>query len=249
MKGRIVILLSVVLSVVTFTGCAKDDLKEAQATIQEYEAEIASLNTQVTELEDKLQSQSGINGDSETSISSYNKEAEVEEVGDVSSKVQVDGYLEYSGCFQAPNTASINLLSTATITPSNNWSVRIDGTTSYYTHPSGVVGVIKMSNISDEVSEEYYKSDFIDPFLNALPHEGEKTTRIYVDTTYSGITTETAVTGNEKPSILKFGVFGKGSTACAYCFYYEGKRDATKSELVDSLIKSMTLEKKTVRVE
>lgn len=234
---------------IALTGCARQDLEQAQATIAEYETEIADLNTQISDLETKLQERSGINGDSETSISSYSTEAELEEVGDVSSKIQIDGYLEYSGSYQAPNTASISLLSTATITPSNNWSVRIDGTSSYYSHPSGVVGVIKMSNIDEEVPEQYYKSDFIDPFLGALPHEGEKTTRIYVDTKYAGITTETSITGNETPSILKFGVFGKGSTACTYCFYYEGKRDATKSELVDTLIKSMTLEKREVRVE
>lgn len=243
-KIGIALVLSLVLS-----GCDNKELEEAQKQISVLTEERDSLSLQLQDMSEQLTSLQGIDTETTTSITSYSTVANVNTVEDVSAKIQVDGLLEYSGSFQAPNTASINLLETATIIPSSNWSVRIDGTTSYYSHPSGVNGVIKMSNITNEVDEIYYQSDFIDPFLKALPSDGVKTTRIYVDTKYAGLSTETAITQNENPAILKFGVFGRGTTSCVYCFYYDGKKDVTKSELIDGLIKSMTIEKRGVRVE
>lgn len=248
MKQRLMT-VGIALIVLGLSACSNAELEETQAVLADTQQENADLQAQIAELTTKLQAQEGINTGSETAITSFNTEADVEAVGDVGSRIQVDGLLEYSGSYQAPNTSSVNLLDTASIAPSSNWSIRLEGTTSYYSHPSGVVGVIKMSNISSEIDEMYYQEDLIDPFLNALPHDGSKTSRIYVDTTYAGLATETSITANEEPAILKFGVFGKGTTACVYCFYYDGKKDATKSELVDTLIKSMYIEKRQVKVE
>lgn len=247
MKKRVIPIALVML--IGLSACNGGALEEAEAQIADLQAENEDLYTQIEELSLELEEKSGIDSESETGISSYDTEANVETVEDVSSKVQVDGLLEYTNSYQAPNTACINLLDTATIAPSSNWSVRMDGTTSYYSHPAGVVGVIKMSNIDSEIDEIYYEDDLINPFLDALPHDGVKTSRIYVDTKYAGLTTETSITNDGEPAILKFGVFGRGTTACVYCFFYDGKKDATKSELVDTLIKSMYMEKKQVKLE
>ena len=248
MKKRVTVVMVALMSI-GLSACSGDELEETKVALATVQQETSDLQAQVADLTTKLQDQEGIDTESETSIASYDTEANVENVGDVSTRVRVDGLLEYSGSYQAPNTSSINLLDTASISPSSNWSIRLEGTTSYYSHPSGVVGVIKMSNIESEIDSYYYQEDLIDPFLNALPHTGSKTSRIYVDTKYAGLATETSTTTNEEPAILKFGVFGKGTTACVYCFYYDGKKDATKSELVDTLIKSMYVEKRQVKVE
>lgn len=233
---------------VGLSACGENVDYETQ--IAELQTENDSLYAEIEELQSQLDDKSGIDTESPTTISSYNTEAEVEEVGNVTSKVQVDGLLEYTGAVQAPNTASINLLDTATIEPTNNWSIRMDGTTTYYSHPAGVVGVIKMSHIDDEIPSEYYEDEFIKPFLDALPQNGvSRTSRIYVDTKYAGISAEASLSSSETPAILKFGVFGRNETACVYCFYYEGKKDATKSELVDTLIKSMKVNKLEVKIE
>ena len=240
------VLLSAMLAL---TGCSNKELEEANATIAQLTEENESLNAQVTELLQDMEDNSGISTDSETTISSYSTTPEVNTVDDLNSIVHIDGLLEYTNSYQAPNTSSINLVDSATITPSANWSVRIDGTTSYYSHPTGVLGTIKMSNMDSEVDSIYYQEDFIDPFLQALPHDGVKTSRIYVNTKYAGLSTETSIQSNQQPAILKFGVFGRGQTACVYCFYYPGKMDVTKSELVDTLIGSMSMEQGDVKVE
>ena len=97
------VLLSAMLAL---TGCSNKELEEANATIAQLTEENESLNAQVTELLQDMEDNSGISTDSETTISSYSTTPEVNTVDDLNSIVHIDGLLEYTNSYQAPNTST-----------------------------------------------------------------------------------------------------------------------------------------------
>lgn len=245
---RLVLGTQVALCLLGLTGCGdKVDTEQLQAQIQQDAQDKQQLEEQVAELQEQLDKVNGINEDN-TSITSYDTESQTGEVKDVDSLIQTDGVLEYTGSYQAPNTGSLNLTDSISIVPANSWTLKLDGSKTYFSHPQGVYGVIKITSIDEEVDSAYYEDELMNPFLEALQSTGSKVDRIYVDTHYAGLSAEVVTTSNGEPSILKCGVFGKGNNACVYCFYYAGKKDATKSDLVDSLLNSMTFNRGKVSV-
>ena len=248
MKSAVMLSLILASGVVGLTGCGdKVNVEELQAQIEQDASDKKALEEQVSDLQAQLDKANGMNDDS-TSICSYDTESQTGEVKDVDSLVQTDGVLEYTGSYQAPNSGSLNLTDSISVVPSNSWTMKIDGSKTYFSHPQGVYGVIKISSIDEEVDSAYFEDELMNPFLEALQSSGSKVDRIYVDDHYAGLSAEVVTTSNDKPSILKCGVFGKGTNACVYCFYYAGKKDNTKSDLVDSLLNSMTFNRGKVSV-
>ena len=166
------VMLSLILA--GLTGCGdKVNVEELQAQIEQDASDKKALEEQVSDLQAQLDKANGMNDDS-TSISSYDTESQTGEVKDVDSLVQTDGVLEYTGSYQAPNSGSLNLTDSISVVPSNSWTMKIDGSKTYFSHPQGVYGVIKISSIDEEVDSAYFEDELMNPFLELYKVQGAK---------------------------------------------------------------------------
>lgn len=258
-KSTVTKLTAITLTIALgLTGCgttggssgADIDWETEYATLdsqyKELQDEKGTLQAQVDELSEQLKNMNGVAPDNANGIESLNLPSDYQ-FNEVGSKIQFQWALKYPTGSQAPNTSKVQLYQGCTIDPSNNWIVQMDGTTTRYNHPQGISGEIAIQIYEEEASESTYEEEIMGPFIELLDTTVDPFTySIFVDDKLCGkcSTAIINVDNNEAgqdTAILKFGIFGYKGVAVSYCFYYDGKMDKTKTELVDSLIRSIRL--------
>lgn len=240
--------------IISLTGCtsggdsAQINWEEEYASLdQQYSAlqsENSTLTSQVNELSEQLKSMNGVAPDNANGVDSVNLPSEYQ-FNEVGSKIQFQWALKYPTGSQAPNTSKVQLYQGCTIDPSNNWIVQMDGTTTRYNHPQGISGEIAIQTYEDEANESSYEEEIMGPFIELLDTSVDPFMySIFVDDKLCGKCSTAIINidnneAGQDTAILKFGILGYKGVALSYCFYYEGKMDRTKTELIDSLIRSI----------
>lgn len=245
--------LCVLASTVIVSGCSgkqegptyeelQQQVKELSAANMAYEDDIAALERTIAGLSDTDKFPYSI---ADVEDGSGNKTFK-----SVNGKILFSKELTYPGSTQAPNTSGIKLSDKFTIKPSDNWIVQMNGTTTKYRHPNGVYGTVKVIRISDPVKTDKLKEESVIPFVDAVPHTTEpEYDEIYFDDRSRGMQVTLNILNNSKPALVKSGVCGIGETGLVYTFYYDGDRDSAKTELINSLLRSVMYGSQTMNVD
>lgn len=243
--------------VTSLTGCGSSagsdvaiDWEAEYATLDSQysnlQSEYSEMSAQVSELTEQLKSMNGVAPDNANGVDSINLPSDYQ-FNEVGSRIQFQWALKYPTGSQAPNTSKVQLYQGCTIDPSNNWIVQMDGTTTRYNHPQGISGEIAIQIYDDEASESSYEEEIMGPFIELLNTTVDPFMySIFVDDRLCGKCSTAIINidnneAGQDTAILKFGILGYKGVAISYCFYYDGKMDRTKTELVDSLIRSIRL--------
>lgn len=249
-KSLVCLALAAILSV-GVTGCKKD----SGPTIEEVQAEntmmmnmLAEKETQIEQLNNTVQSLMGSDGPA-TAISEVADGTGNKTFNSIGGKIIFPTNLEYKNSVQGPNTSSIKLSDRITIVPSDNWVIQMNGTTTKYSHPNGIYGTIKVSAIDEAFKNEVIDEEVMTPFLNSIPSTKCEKGTVYLEQTERGLYADLNILNNGKPAVMKCGVMGYIDTAMVYTFYYEGDYDATKDELINSLLKTIKVGQQQLRIE
>lgn len=253
MRKSAMIGLYALSTVIILSGCGK---KPEGPTYEELQQQVAELSSANMAYEDDIAAlERTIAGLSDTDKFPYSI-ADVEDGSgnktfkSVNGKILFSKELTYPGSMQAPNTSGIKLSDKFTIKPSDNWIVQMNGTTTKYRHPNGVYGTIKVIRISDPVKTNVLKDEAVVPFVEAVPHTTEpEYDEIYFDDRSRGMQVTLNILNNSKPALVKSGVCGIGETGLVYTFYYDGDRDNAKTELINSLLRSVMYASQTMNVD
>lgn len=239
------IMVAIVLGL---TSCGGPTVKELQAENESLMADIADNEEKIAELESVVKI---INGDdvSITGITNVEDGSGAKTFNSVGGKILFDGVLEYEGSTQAPNTASINLAERVSIVPTNNWVVKIEGTTTKLSHPDGLYGTFKVSTIDEIKKSDYIDENMLTPFLDTVPNTGIVKSRIYVEDSPRGMMADVTTLNNSKPAMIKCGLVANGDKALVFTFYYDGDKDSTKDETINSILKSIKFGARSIRIE
>ena len=256
LKVRKVMMVIAVGAVMSLTGCKGGDDESLQNMYDELEmdyelsqVELEEANEKIADLEDKLSESSGVTEDNAKGIDGLDLTNNAESFERAGSRLKFESTLKYTDAYQDPNTSSLMLSDEISVDPSNNWVIEIDGTNTRYNHPTGIVGEISVESIDEEVQDIFLENEILKPFLETLNKKSDYTYRVYVGKEWKGMCNTALITTDTGDGIVKSGIIGVEDVAVTYCFYYDGEVDRTKSELIDSLIKSMTIKGSAVRID
>lgn len=240
---------------ICLTGCGSELQEQYDQLVSESDllrAENEGLKTEVNTLKSQLQDVAGVKGGKDDGINEIDTNNKSDNFVNIESKaIKFNETLRYTGMYEAPNSSKIMLSDKVTVNPSNNWVVSMDGTSTKYNHPDGIIGEIKVQSIAEVVDDIFIESDMIQPFLDTLDlRVPAYTNKIYVGDIWSGMCCTALINADNETNsaMLKFGVLGYKDIAIVYCFYYDGEMNSTKTELIDTLVRSMTIDKEQVKV-
>jgi hypothetical protein len=258
LKRKTIRCLTAVLatSSMCLTGCggsSKEDIEsEYEALSTDYALLQEDYNTAldtIDELQSEIEDSSGVKEDNGVGIEELDLENKADDFTQLGSKLKFDTTLKYTDAYQAPNTSKVMLSDDVSIDPSNNWVIEMDGTSTKYNHPMGIVGNITIESIDETVDDIFLESEILQPFLDTLNIKSNYTYKIYVGSTWSGMCNTALVTTDTGTAMIKSGIIGYNKTAITYCFYYDGDMDKTKNELIDLLIRSIVINKENVKID
>lgn len=250
MKKRLAALGLVAIMCMSLAACGKGGptKEELQSDNDLLTTMVADYEEQVGKLEQTIEALSGREGPLE-SISSVSDGSGKKTFNSIGGKILFPGELKYTNATQAPNTSKLNLSDKISIVPSDNWVVQINGTTTQYSHPSGVYGTIKVASIVEIVKASEIDETILKPFIDTIPHISEELGSIFIEDNWRGRHATMTILNNEKPAVLKCGVIGYSDISMSYTFYYDGDIDSNKTELINSLLKTISFGSQKMRIE
>lgn len=250
MKAKAIsVILIGVLTISMLSGCSKGPSKEELQSENESMLMMISENEeQIKSLEATIESLKGGDGPA-TAISEVSDGSGAKTFNSIGGKILFPGELQYKGASQAPNTAKLNISDRVSIAPSDNWVIQINGTTTKYSHPNGIYGTIKISTIPEVIKADLIEETMLKPFTDTIPHTSILNSKVYLEDIWRGMSSEMTILNNEKPAVVKCGLIGYADMAVTYCFYYEGDKDNTKTELINNLLKTVKFGELQMRIE
>lgn len=253
MIKRVIYLVTTgVLLATVITGCGKDPISklsksELVARVNQDIADIQEKDTRVEELETLLKGVQEEDGPT-SSISSIEDGTGRLTFNSINNKIIFPVDLAYPNSTQAANTSCINITDTISISPTNNWTVVMDGATAEFNHTNGVTGIIRAGAITEMVEGDVLQETVMSPFFAEFPPEKITYSKIFLDDNCWGIDGKTATSVNSNPAYIRCGVFGFGETCFTYMFLYEGDNDPGKDETILSMLKTMTVFQQPIRI-
>lgn len=251
-KRKCIVIMVGLLSVIGFSGCGNED----GPTKEELQEQVSVLNSAMLDYEEQIttlqRTLSGLTGTDSfpSAIVDVEDGSGRKTFQSIGGKIMFNRELEYPGSTQAPNTSAVQLSDKFTIKPSDNWVVQMNGTTTRYSHPNGVYGTIKVIKIDDLIKTPELKEQAMIPFVESIPYTTEpEYDEIYFDDISRGVQVTLDILNNSKPALIKSGVCGIGEYGLVYTFYYDGDRDSSKTELINSLLRSISYSSQSMRVD
>lgn len=250
-----------ILSISTIlTGCKDkgevDPLQEMSkdeliSYVRTLETESNTSFERIAELEELLR---GIQGEDEATgaITEFSDGTGRLTLNSLDKMVQLPAPFEYPRSTQSYNASTVNITDNISVKPSSNWVVSLTGTQVEFEHTSSKIsGIIKVSNVDKTQkripTEEL--TDYINEFFTSMPPETIKFSRVYVDSNWMGMDASAHTFINEEDAQLRCGMVGYGDICITYMFCYKGQEDEAKNELVLTLLQTMNIYTKALRVE
>ena len=258
MRKRLVLAITVVMVVnLALTGCKggsekdpmlKQSKKELVETIYTQLDEMGTLYEEIEEKETLLK---GIQDEEMPSaaISSMNDGTGRLTFNSFRDMIHFPEPFDYPGSTQISNVTSVQLSNSLKITPTSNWTFKLIGTTLELEHVSGVVGTIKVGEITEVYKRDDLQEDVFTPFFGGFPPETIKYSKIFLDETWRGLQAMTATTVDNEPAYLRAGMVGLGGQSFVYMFLYDGEKDDEKDEIIQNILKTTKMSGQEIRIE
>lgn len=158
--------------------------------------------------------------------------------------------LKYPGSVQAPNTSCVNISDSIKVVPTTNWTCKLVGTTLEISHTSGIAGTISVGTLDREAmkTQPADLQAYLTEYFKALPPETIKYSRLYLKN-WQGMDAVSHTFIDEKDAMIRCGILGYGEISMQYFFTYIGEQDASKDEVILSLIKTINVWNTPLRIE
>ncbi len=241
-KKLLALTLVAVIAMTTLTSCGTKGPSAAQLQ-SENNTMLTMLKdneTKIKSLEDTIKSLTG-SSDVPEAISNISNESTDKTFNTIKSKIYLPVAVKYPNSTQAPNNSSVNLAGNVLITPSNNWTIKINGTETEFTHPDGLYGTIKIGSIIEATDAKTLNDTVFKPILEAIPNKNPVYQPVFIDNFQWGSMVSLETTIDSKPATLKMMTLGIGNVSLTSAFYYNEVGNTTKEELVTNLLKTLKI--------
>ena len=253
--NKIVLILLIIAMLVCITGCKnkKDPLTKLSKDelVEIINGQLEDLNDkdeEIKELKDGLKGVQTENGPTSAIISIGDGKGRTT-FNSVDGKIIFPKPFEYPGSTQAPNTSSVNITSTLSIIPTNNWITVLDGTTLELEHVNGTKGIIRAGQIKQAYNREELQKEVMNEFFSELPPSDVIYKKLFLNDQWWGIEGLTSTTINENKAYIRCGMLGLGEQSFVYMFLYDGEKDSGKDEIIISLLRTIKMFGQQLRLE
>lgn len=254
MMKKAICFLMISIMALSVTGCGKKDSfdkmgkKELANLARTNTKTLADKDIRIQELEVLLKGIQEVNGPT-AAISTIDDGTGRLTFNSINGKIIFPKPFEYPGSTQAPNTSSINITSTLSISPTNNWITVLDGTTLELNHTNKISGLIKAGYITEMYDREKLQDEVMNEFFADFPPDKITYSKLFLNDQWWGLEGKTETIIEKKPAYIRCGMLGLGEQSFVYMFVYEGKQDAGKDETIVSLLKTMKMLGQSLRIE
>lgn len=233
---KLIAMSLILIMVLSLTGCgggkSREDLERENAIMLQM---LKDSEDKIATLEATIRALSG--SDANDVISSINTGV----VNEIKGTLALPEQMKFNGFAEAPGEGKLIIAQNVGISPSNNWAVKVKGSTVELGHQSGIHGVIKIGTIQDMIKPEQLDNDVLKPFYNKLAKGGVTYKNIFTgDVCWGRQVQFTTSIGNET-GVVTAGAIAVNGVAVMYTFAYKGNLDSTKNELIEILLKTMTI--------
>lgn len=233
-KISILCLIGVLL--LSTTGCDKK-IAEQKAQIESLEAEVVSLQEEINTLNTALQDTSVTEQKITTSLQTVDGKI-VPEFFFVEDKVVFPNAFEVPGATVDTDVTKVNIGSNYTFSPSNNWAIKIDGSTLYVNHPSKIWGTIKAIKTEDAIYDEAVMKDLLQKFFVGMPATTVSYKKLYMNGTLTGMVATAPFTVEGLSYCVNVGFNNYGDNGISFLFADEDDKTGVQQELIETLLKS-----------
>ncbi|MBO5386780.1 MAG: hypothetical protein J6A59_01370 [Lachnospiraceae bacterium] len=257
MKRRLLSMLLLVTLISCVTGCEDKDqdplLSESKETlvaaIHSYEDDIAGLITEVEDLEIKLK---GVTGED------VPPEA-ISTIGDGTGRLSFNSYkdtitfpelLMYPEALSTPALNDVYITDNVSFTPTANWVMKLDGTTTELEYTDEITGTIKVVAYDTMYDIEILKARLQEWVDTLPPDEKMQWTKMFVADNFCGydiLSKESMI--DAEPAVVRIGMFAYGQKAVSYAFVYRGENSPLKDEAIKNIITSIEINKHPLEME
>lgn len=258
LKG-VALSLSVAL-VAGLTACGEDEnadplLSESKESLinrlYDYDVQLVNAKTEISNLNEQIKALMQTTSTVSAGVVTLDDGTGRKTFKTVDGLISLPGAWNFPGSEQAPNTSSINVSSTVVVTPTYNWSIQFAGTKIEVYHTSEVSGLITVGNLGKEAKkyDMTLLQDAIGGYFEQIPYESLNYSRIYVNNEWRGMDVKGTTTVDGDIATLRGGMLSVDETSVQYFFIYADEPDSARDEVILSLIKTLTINKKTISIE
>lgn len=233
---KIGVLTAIACMSVSLIGCGDKTVMKQKAEIKQLKATIESQTATISQLNEDIK---GL-GITEVKHDSSLKEVEGSKVPvfeTIDGKIVFPTKLEMPNSTEAANNSNIMIGNKYKFTPSNNWMMRLQGSTLELSHPSKVWGNMKAITIANELPSDMLKT-LLQGFYKKFPATTITYRDVFIDGRNSGMMSKAPITVDDKPYVVNVGVIQKGEYAMLLLFASEEDGTGVQQELIDLLISS-----------
>jgi hypothetical protein len=161
----------------------------------------------------------------------------------------VDSKIIFPAAFTYPNSRPIapdgelEITRIVKIKPSNNWICRMNGASVELEQTiNSISGTVKVTEISEQVMVDQLQSEVLSPWFASIPNSEVIYKDIFINNAVFGKQAEVPIMIDSMEARLVCGMTAYGSYAITYVFVYRGKEDATKNEVIRSIINTISID-------
>ena len=233
----------------TLSGCgSKDDSELSSFSKSEIIEKYNILEQNYIELDSKLTS-------TQNTLNALSQDGTVSEaittMGDGTGRFtfnSTDSKIIFPTSFVYPNAqpivpdGSITITSGVTVSPSSTWISRINGSAlELEQSTNGISGTIKVNSVSEMVTVEQLQTEVLQPWFDSVSYSNVVYKDIFVSESAYGKQAETPIMNDSENAYLICGMAAVGSYSVTYIFVYRGSADATKNELIMTVLNSINI--------
>lgn len=244
---KLLVVVGLTLTTTTLSGCSIGTWFNQSKQISQYEAQIENQSNQIKTLQSQLDNLQITEVTPETSLKQI-------EGAEVPTFETIDGALKFPNAIQVPNSgedinnSNVMVGSMFRFVPSNNWVMRMRGTTLEFSHPTKVWGSIKSVSITDPMPANDMQP-VLQGFFNTWPKTTIRYRKVFIEDNVAGMIASADLTINDKPSVVNVGFIQRGDYAVLVLFQFEKQEGGVQQELVDLLLSSGTFADSKIKLE
>lgn len=223
----------------SLTGCDK--------TVQEQKKQIESLNETITGLNAQIEQ---LNQDlNDTTVTESKMTTSLQKVDGktVPEFVFVNDAIVFPNKFEIPEAkvdaavTKISVGSKYSISPTNNWSIRMDGSEVNLNHTSKIWGTMKSLTVDDVTpyKDESVLKGLLQNFFVGFPATNITYTKIYIDERFTGMLAYAPITVENKNYGVLVGCNLRSPYSMSFLFTFEDDGSGVQKELVINLLKTV----------
>lgn len=239
MKGiykKLLVVTMIAGLTVPIVGCGDKTVSKQRKEIKSLESVVEKQKAEIQQLKNDIKGLGITEHDVDSSLKIV-EGSKVPVFETIEGKIVFPTKLEMPNASESVNNSYVLVGDKYKFTPSNNWVMRLKGSTLEVNHPSKAWGNMKAIKIVEPVALPTLKT-MLQAFFKGFPSTTITYREVFIDGKNAGLIAKAPIKVDEKPYYVNVGVIQKGEYAMLLLFASEDDGTGVQQEFIDLLLSS-----------